>query len=305
MDADYKLPGKHNDLIRGPTNCTSLLTNAQVWASTDLYPPPVYPPPRWRELFDEKGVIEDFIGDEHWSEFNRNTTCWKKSRFRSLVEAIKKKQDGGYEVWKCAGYGDQDFTRLIFAFFTSADVWDAPKYIKGKSWIVLGSDKPWIEIMLLAAGASKVTTIDYRVPDFMLGVHPGLEVLTPDEFVKHKHAFDGVIQYSSMEHSGLGRYGDQLNPFADRQTIQALWCLLKPDGWLLTGPTMHANHPPKDAQDMRVFFNSGRSYGPRGLSRLFKNFRNEFEVRDRGEILLLGYSRVNDIPNKPDIEITS
>jgi len=27
--------------------------------------------------------------------------------------------------------------------------------------------------------------------------------------------FDGVITYSSLEHSGLGRYGDALNPWGD------------------------------------------------------------------------------------------
>ena len=37
--------------------------------------------------------------------------------------------------------------------------------------------------------------------------------------------FDAVISYSSLEHSGLGRYGDALNPFGDIISVARAWCV--------------------------------------------------------------------------------
>ena len=43
-----------------------------------------------------------------------------------------------------------------------------------------------------------------------------------------------MITYSSLEHSGLGRYGDSLNPWGDLITMAKAWCLLKPKGRALS-----------------------------------------------------------------------
>jgi len=298
-DVVEKMPGKFNDLIKGPVYCSSLLSNAQLWAGTDLLPPPTSPPRRWRLLFDEKGVLPDYKDEDMISSPNHlNTTCWRPRRIHTLIETIKRTQDGSHAV-HCCGYaeGDPKFTADIFRLFTSSNLWDARKHIVGKSWLVLGSKLPWLEVLLLAAGASKVTTIDYQVEDFMAQAHPDIKVLTPQEFTAHKQSFDGAIQYSSIEHSGLGRYTDQLNPFADRQTVQATWCLLKNGAWFLTSEMSY--FALDDLQDMRVLYNSGRAYGPRGVSRLFKNFRNQFVFRDSYDrIRCLGFSRETDIPKR-------
>ena len=37
-----------------------------------------------------------------------------------------------------------------------------------------------------------------------------------------------MVTFSSIEHSGLGRYGDSLNPWGDLITMAQSWCLLKP-----------------------------------------------------------------------------
>ena len=47
--------------------------------------------------------------------------------------------------------------------------------------------------------------------------------------------FDGVVTYSSLEHSGLGRYGDQLNPWGDLIAMSKAWCLTKTGGRMLIG----------------------------------------------------------------------
>ena len=41
---------------------------------------------------------------------------------------------------------------------------------------------------------------------------------------------DAVVTFSSVEHSGLGRYGDILNPWEDIIAIARAWCVTKNNG---------------------------------------------------------------------------
>ena len=43
------------------------------------------------------------------------------------------------------------------------------------------------------------------------------------------------LKYVSSPYSGLGRYGDPLNPFGDLITMAQAWCLLKPGARALVG----------------------------------------------------------------------
>ena len=58
----------------------------------------------------------------------------------------------------------------------------------------------------------------------------------------------------SLEHDGLGRYGDPINPTGDLETIAKVWCMLKPGGvfFLGVGVGMHDH----------ISWNEHRVYGP-------------------------------------------
>jgi hypothetical protein len=43
------------------------------------------------------------------------------------------------------------------------------------------------------------------------------------------------VTFSSVEHSGLGRYGDALNPWGDIIAIARAWCVTKQGGSLTIG----------------------------------------------------------------------
>jgi hypothetical protein len=76
--------------------------------------------------------------------------------------------------------------------------------IKGKNGIILGSQTPWAEGQLIAAGANHVTTIEYMT---LTTDHPKLSTLHPS--VAAKMFLDGTwepmdfaFSYSSFEHDG-------------------------------------------------------------------------------------------------------
>ena len=51
----------------------------------------------------------------------------------------------------------------------------------------------------------------------------------------HTSLFDVIISYSSIEHSGLTRYGDAPHPWGDLVTMAKNWCYLHDDGLAFIG----------------------------------------------------------------------
>lgn len=132
--------------------------------------------------------------------------------------------------------------------------------IAGREAVIVGSEFPWYECIATTFGAT-VTTIEYRPVDCRI---PGLTVLTPDEFARQPRQFDAVISISSIEHDGLGRYGDPLNADGDLQAMDQFRRLLKPGGRLFLAVPVGPD---------TVVWNAHRIYGPRRLPRLLAGWR--------------------------------
>lgn len=69
-----------------------------------------------------------------------------------------------------------------------------------------------------------------------------------------------------LEHSGLGRYGDPLNPHGDVEAVQQVHCMLKPGGLFFLGL------PTSSDGSSYIEFNAHRVYGTSRLALLFKNW---------------------------------
>lgn len=126
--------------------------------------------------------------------------------------------------------------------------------IKDKLGLVVGSQSPWAEGALLHTGAKHIITMEYMP---IRTNHPQLTTITPSEvdiLVMRDQwtQVDFVFCYSSIEHDGLGRYGDKINPAADLESIAKFYCLLRPGGMLFLGLPMGLD---------AVVFNAHRVYG--------------------------------------------
>jgi len=138
--------------------------------------------------------------------------------------------------------------------------------MKGKSVLVIGSSHPWIEAICLFHGAAKVTTLEYGE---IISNHPQIQTETPSTIRKKYldgtlELFDGIVTHSSVEHSGLGRYGDALNPWGDILAIARGWCITKPKAFLWIGvPTGFDT----------VFYNWHRIYGKNRWPLLAANWK--------------------------------
>lgn len=139
--------------------------------------------------------------------------------------------------------------------------------IYNKNVAVVGTETPWIEAIALNLN-NKVTTVEYNVPildqELQLA-YPDLKVEEYFEFEKkYEKRFDCIISFSSIEHSGLGRYGEPLDPDGDIKTMTAIRNNLKDDGVVVFGAPIGLD---------AVFWNAARVYGNKRLPLLFAGFK--------------------------------
>jgi len=120
--------------------------------------------------------------------------------------------------------------------------------IQNKSVVIIGSTSEIYESICLVYGG-KPTTIDYNKIETD---HPGLTVMTVSEYDNLPVQFDAAISISSIEHDGLGRYGDPLNPNGDIIAMHRIKQMIKDGGILYLAVPV--------GKDMLVW-NAHRVYG--------------------------------------------
>jgi len=94
--------------------------------------------------------------------------------------------------------------------------------------------------------------------------------------------FDVVFSYSSLEHTGLGRYGEPLAPYGDMETVAQMWCLVRPGGlFFLAVPSFF--HEVRRHQRCHIVWNAHRVYGYARLQHLTANWEvvEEINIQDR------------------------
>lgn len=133
------------------------------------------------------------------------------------------------------------------------------KNLKGKKAVIIGSQSPWYEAIALSYGMT-VYTIEYN--DITTN-DPRINYLSVEEGFAKKDFFDVVISISSIEHDGLGRYGDPVNPTGDLEAMQKIKHILKKDGLVFLAVPIGPD---------ALVWNAHRIYGPIRLKMLCQGF---------------------------------
>lgn len=225
-------------------SCDAIIGASEIDAGDPLVP---FPPP------DELIPYYSLNGAIGFRAKRRYTNVYLEGK---AFENVWKKEDieEGLDLIRTTGKLPASYHRNVV--YTVVD--DIGKLnLKGKSVLVVGSERPWVETILLHHGAALVTTLEYGS---ITSEHPQIRTLTPEQFRKAYREgtlgmFDAVVSYSSLEHSGLGRYGDALNPWGDLLGVARVWCVTKPQGFLFLGLPSSPNWSDQ------VMFNGHRVYG--------------------------------------------
>ena len=134
--------------------------------------------------------------------------------------------------------------------------------IENKKVAVIGTLIPWIECVLLNNNVKNITTVDYNKLTFENNV---ITSLSYDEFVNDTTIYDVIISYSSIEHSGLGRYGDAIEPDGDLNAMNVFYDKLSNDGFLFLGVPVGPDS---------IVFNAHRIYGEIRLNYILQKFKD-------------------------------
>ena len=247
-------PGKYFDEIHKKVDCDALFSNPDIDDPSQFHDPPSRIPKWLKDEYsyfgkvpiDYNHYLDDSKGQHHYSHWNQ-----------TIIDFITNQ----FDTDTFQGPYGKKYADMINDFMKNHID------LKDKQVIVIGSHTPWIEMMAVRNGAKKVLSVDYNE---IKSDHPQIDTMHALELNKRYldrtlPQFDVLISYSSLEHSGLGRYGDNLNPWGDLIAMARGWCLLKPGGRALIGvPTLE--------QD-KIWFNIGRMYGPIQYPHLFANWR--------------------------------
>ena len=100
--------------------------------------------------------------------------------------------------------------------------------------------------------------------------HPQIETMVPKKFTERFlngeiEQFDFGVSFSSLEHDGLGRYGDVLNPIGDLQTMAKMLSVIKPGGFFFIG------FPLREKDE--IAFNAHRYYGVLRLPKIMAGWK--------------------------------
>lgn len=147
----------------------------------------------------------------------------------------------------------------LFAFTKYID------YIKNKKVAVIGSQTPWIESVLLHCGAKEIITVEYNVP---VCNHDIIKTIYYADFCNSSEKYDAIISYSSIEHSGLGRYGDELNPNGDIEAMEQMYKALNDGGLCFVGFPVGKDY---------LVWNAHRIYGEIRLKMIYLDKFKELE----------------------------
>lgn len=256
--------GPYFDHITARVDCRRLFENEFIDLDHGLrYAPATIPKELWDDFTMNNRInVTSYYFDDHFVGKQGQTPVWSEQMVSNYLSQARQSQLYG-------PYGISDTNALRDGLLHAAGV-------KNGRVLIIGSITPWVEACVLEAGARQIVTVEYSKIE---SYHTQIQTLTPNEFREHflkgkLGLFDAVVTFSSVEHSGLGRYGDGLNPWGDMITIARGWCVTKKRGSLTIG-VMY-----KDNSDL-LMFNAHRIYGRIRYPYLTTNWKQMY--RGRGD----------------------
>jgi hypothetical protein len=165
-------------------------------------------------------------------------------------------------------YDDKMFKENIFAakrrrtkYYGQTDAWlyqALNKYsVKDKKVLIYGSVKPWYEAICLSFGCKDITVLE---PNKRICERKDVKYIT--QSWELEDSYDVILSISTFEHSGLGRYGDELDPEGDLKAMEDARELLDDGVLILAVPCG------KD----QLIWNAHRVYGEHRFPLLISGF---------------------------------
>ena len=269
------VPGPYFDQITVPIDCDALFKNEYIDRGHGLSIAPKTIPKHLQTDFtmNNRLKVSSWYFDEAYFGKTAKMAVWTEKLIEDYVSLAKEnKLEGTYGISETNALRD--------------GLKHTPVGIINGRVLVIGSEIPWVEACVLEARAREVVTLEYGK---IVSKHPKIKTMIPDQFRKSYlnktlGRFDAIVTFSSIEHSGLGRYGDGLNPWGDIIAIARGWCVTKDEGSLIIGVqySYEMDH---------IKFNAGRWYGKIRYPYLATNWKQHY--RGHGQQRVHVFTKIN------------
>jgi hypothetical protein len=215
-------------------NCPTVMTRLRDSRPATVWPPPC-PLPRVDEFTAHglplKNPNKPYCLEQRYD--GHTTLTWTEA------DVEDKRRKIAARTW-CGSYNCEEVDNVDAALRAHE-----PE-IRGRRGLVLGSERPWIEALLLNLGAEEVWTMEYST---IVSSHPRLQAHQYTDIASRWLAgslppFDFIVTFSSIEHSGLGRYGGETTAWGVDWVQGGAPGREKEDGAHAHGHAMEATHPP-------------------------------------------------------------
>lgn len=226
-----------------------------AWQKISEQPQPKFPPKTIPAERMNEFLLYNYTALSDWYINDKNSEKGEKPRnWENLSELIK---------WPRAKLGGLAYGSDGVSIYDAMHAYR----LDGKSGVVIGSMQPWVEVSALQSGASKVLTVEYNKLTIQEEFRDRMSSILPIDFVKnwrdYAGTFDFAASFSSIEHSGLGRYGDPVDPLGDLREMLKIKCVLKPGGLLFIGFPLGTDS---------IQYNAHRIYGSIRLAMMMYGF---------------------------------
>ena len=192
-----------------------------------------------------------------WPEMIRYNEKWLSIWSNKLIEiGLNALKENNVDL-----LSPEDYPKAALQIYDALNLVD----IKGKNVAVLGTISPWIEVICLYLEAKNVYSIDYNKPliEHQDDDKKRIKAIEMKD-INNCDKFDIVVSFSSIEHDGLGRFGDPINPHGDIDAINEVYEMLVDDGVFICGiPIGETN---------KVVSNWHRIFSKSYIDILFNNF---------------------------------
>jgi hypothetical protein len=252
-DFDSKEDGRLYPLLRKNVSCQNIMQRMISPPYKVVKPPPRKPPPEMINNYTQNGQCQMNYYHRYIDESGKSESrVYSAEQFNNLLMRETKSNINAY------GEGSVQPTLNKYV-----------DQIRDKHILVVGTQIPWAEAMLINRGARKVTTAEYNNISIL---HPKCETIKQyklaEKFFRGQvELFDAAFSYSSLEHTGIGRYGDPLMPHGDLEATAQIWCMVKPGGYFFMAVPVSGNR-----KGCWYAWNAHRIYGEVRLQHLTANW---------------------------------
>lgn len=209
-----------------------------------LFGPVFTIPERFVKDFSMNGRCPILLQFRH--ETSEGELVWRKSYWDHILPRVDRLIESG----EILGYSSDPHLVAAFRSFPVA----------GKKVVVIGSVHPLYEALVYRMGGIP-STVEFRKIQHDI---PELETFTVEEFRQSGKVFECGVTISALEHDGLGRYGDPIDPFGDIKTMRNYKSVIAKGGLMFLSVPV--------GQDALVW-NSHRIYGAHRLPMLLEGWR--------------------------------